>query len=625
MRHTSRVSFTVGQVVDHYRLDGVVAESPALTVFAAFDLRLLRRVALKALGADLGANGAFRARFAFEAAAAAQLDHPGIVSVYDSNEHDGSLYFVTKFIDGVSLDRLLKSRPVSIAEAMIYLEQLAGALDYAHRHGVVHGDVRPATVLVDTSEEPHAAVLFDVGIAKAAPEGDEPDAAALFGPGAVERSPALTRADPDGRRTDLVGLARTAFELLTRRAPQDALVSAAVLSPQLPAAIDGVFAEALGVDGHDMTCTHFVGALRRVLPPEALVYRPVLAPGSSLPAPVVVQPEVLPTAALVAAAASVGSDGSAGQSSSRRIGVTLAAVAAVGVLMAGAIVWSRGSPSTQAGGRSSATLPPPTFAAPTIAVGPSPTTVVASTVAPTTTAPSPPPATPATTEAATTVATTAPAPAPPAPAPVNQYGDLVGQPITQPQNPEGIAAMALQERLPPNEVADADTPIAYYAEWLRLTTSTPDVPVVASAEGYLIDAGTPADISSVLLGDDGRPVDLVECTAAGCTPLSVHIETSPDCAPGPECNAFATDDETVLAVLRAIVTLRAPAITLMFAITSRGQPIVGVSDPNNTVRYDGQVGMFSITLAAAPPDGTESAITVTYLDGTRSKMTISYG
>jgi serine/threonine-protein kinase len=121
MGHTSAVSFTVGQVVDHYRLDEVVAESAEVTVFAAFDLRLLRRVALKALDADLGANGAFRARFAFEAAAAAQLDHPGIVSVYDSNEHDGLLYFVTKFVDGESLDGLLRSRPTTIAESMIYL------------------------------------------------------------------------------------------------------------------------------------------------------------------------------------------------------------------------------------------------------------------------------------------------------------------------------------------------------------------------------------------------------------------------------------------------------------------------------------------------------------------------
>ena len=77
-------------------------------------------------------------------------------------------------------------------------------------------------------------------------------------------------------------------------------------------------------------------------------------------------------------------------------------------------------------------------------------------------------------------------------------------------------------------------------------------------------------------------------------------------------------------MLRATVTLRAPAITLIFAVTSRGQPIVGVSDPNNTVRYDGEVGVISVTLAAAPPDGTSRRHG--HLPRRhRSKMTISYG
>ena len=146
------MSFQVGQVVDHYRIDRVVATTPSVTVFEAFDLRLLRRVALKELVPELSAAPALRARFARDAARAAQLDHPGIASVFDSNESAGNLYFVTKLVDGVSLREIAHRGRVPVADAITYLEQVAGALDYAHRRGVVHGRVGLAAVLIGSDD-----------------------------------------------------------------------------------------------------------------------------------------------------------------------------------------------------------------------------------------------------------------------------------------------------------------------------------------------------------------------------------------------------------------------------------------------------------------------------------------
>ena len=87
----------------------------------------------------------------------------------------------------------------------------------------------------------------------------------------------------------------------------------------------------------------------------------------------------------------------------------------------------------------------------------------------------------------------------------------------------------------------------------------------------------------------------------------------------------ATDDTEVLAVLRATVTLRSPAITLLFSVTSNGMWVAGVSDPYNTTRWDGETATMSITLATPPPPGTQMSVTFTYEDGSRSQMAITYG
>ena len=146
---------------------------------------------------------------------------------------------------------------------------------------------------------------------------------------------------------------------------------------------------------------------------------------------------------------------------------------------------------------------------------------------------------------------------------------------------------------------------------------------MASAGGYLIDAVGQADLTAFELGTDGKVVTLTECTTS-CVALADGIKIHRSCTPGPNCIAFATDDGQVIAVQRATVSLRSPAITLLFK-ASAPQPIASVSDAIGAVHYDADTGFFSVTLPGAPPAGTETVVAVGFADGTSSRMTITYG
>ena len=111
-------------------------------VYRAQHMHLGRTVALKLLNPELAASEEFRERFIREARAAAELEHPNIVPVYDAGEVEGRLYLAMKFIEGTDLAQLLEQeKRLSADRAMPMLEQLANALDAAHRNGLIHRDV----------------------------------------------------------------------------------------------------------------------------------------------------------------------------------------------------------------------------------------------------------------------------------------------------------------------------------------------------------------------------------------------------------------------------------------------------------------------------------------------------
>jgi TolB-like protein/Tfp pilus assembly protein PilF/predicted Ser/Thr protein kinase len=132
-------------------------------VYRARQKSLNRTVALKVIGLGQWAMEAHLKRFRREAEAAANLDHPCIVPIYEVSERGGSCYFSMKFIDGGQLDEVIKRTPISIRNAAELIAKLARTVHYAHEHGILHRDIKPGNILVDAKGEPH---LTDFGLAR---------------------------------------------------------------------------------------------------------------------------------------------------------------------------------------------------------------------------------------------------------------------------------------------------------------------------------------------------------------------------------------------------------------------------------------------------------------------------
>jgi hypothetical protein len=151
---------------DRYRIERELGAGGMATVYLARDLKHDREVALKVLRSELAAViGA--ERFLSEIRITARLDHPHILTLIDSGEADGLLYYVLPFVRGESLrTRLEREKQLGMEEALAITQQIAGALEYAHKHGVVHRDIKPENILIHEGE----AVLTDFGIALAVKE-----------------------------------------------------------------------------------------------------------------------------------------------------------------------------------------------------------------------------------------------------------------------------------------------------------------------------------------------------------------------------------------------------------------------------------------------------------------------
>src|SRR5262245_52146832 len=132
-------------------------------VYRARQKSLNRTVALKVIGLGQLATTEHLKRFRLEAQAAARLDHPCIVPIYEVGEREGSCYFSMKFIDGGQLDEVARRKPMSPRNAAELIAKLARAVHCAHEHGILHRDIKPGNILIDTNGEPH---LTDFGLAR---------------------------------------------------------------------------------------------------------------------------------------------------------------------------------------------------------------------------------------------------------------------------------------------------------------------------------------------------------------------------------------------------------------------------------------------------------------------------
>jgi serine/threonine protein kinase/tetratricopeptide (TPR) repeat protein len=203
-------------LADRYRLERELGRGGMATVYLATDLRHDRPVALKVLHPQLAASLGPE-RFLREIKLAARLQHPHILTVLDSGDAAGRLWFTMPYIEGESLrDRLVREKQLAVEDAVRIAREAADALDYAHRHGVIHRDVKPENILLSDGH----ALVADFGIARAL-GGDEhltETGMAVGTPAYMSPEQAAGERDLDGR-TDIYSLGTVLYELLAGEPP----------------------------------------------------------------------------------------------------------------------------------------------------------------------------------------------------------------------------------------------------------------------------------------------------------------------------------------------------------------------------------------------------------------------
>ena len=186
-------------------------------VYLAEDQELGRRVAIKILNNRHANDAQFIERFRREAKNAAALNHPNIVSIYDRGEAEHTYYIAMEFLDGRSLKELIIGRgPAPVNVAVEYVRQILSALRFAHRHGIVHRDIKPHNVLVDREGR---VKVTDFGIARAG-TSQMTEAGSIVGT-AQYLSPEQARGGEVDQRSDLYSLGVVLYELLTGQTPFD--------------------------------------------------------------------------------------------------------------------------------------------------------------------------------------------------------------------------------------------------------------------------------------------------------------------------------------------------------------------------------------------------------------------
>lgn len=222
----------LGHQIDHYRIDARLGEGGMGAVYRAYDLHLARNMALKVMHSDLASQQKFQELFIQEARSAARLKHRSIVDIHYFGMNEGLLYIVMDYIPGGSLNTHLKQlqekgQIVQLREILIFVAQIADALGYAHRQGVIHRDVKPSNVMMQPLDEPDRegepplrAVVADFGLAKALTETDKvkTESDVLIGTYPYMSPEQCLHQTVDGR-SDIYSLGVVLYQLATGKLP----------------------------------------------------------------------------------------------------------------------------------------------------------------------------------------------------------------------------------------------------------------------------------------------------------------------------------------------------------------------------------------------------------------------
>src|ERR687885_1500368 len=244
-----------------YRIQRKLGAGGMANVYLAEDQELGRRVAIKILNDRHAGDDQFIERFRREAKNAAGLSHPNIVSIYDRGEAEGTYYIAMEYLSGRSLKELIISRgPTPIRIAIDYTRQILAAIGFAHRHGIVHRDIKPHNVVVDPDGR---LKVTDFGIARSG-ASQMTEVGSIIGT-AQYLSPEQAKGAPVDQRSDLYSVGVVLYELLTGTVPFTGATPLEIAmkhlsqvpeppsrrTPDLPPELDKVALRALAKDPDD--------------------------------------------------------------------------------------------------------------------------------------------------------------------------------------------------------------------------------------------------------------------------------------------------------------------------------------------------------------------------------------
>ncbi len=268
------MSFNPGEQVGPYRVIEQLGQGGMATVYKAYHPALDRYVALKVLHPAFLEDRNFHARFSREAKLVARLEHPNIVPIYDYAEHEGRPYLVMKYIEGITLKARITSSSPSNEEVLRVVEAVGAALTYAHKHGILHRDVKPSNVILSSDGQIY---LADFGLARIAQSGETTLTSDMVigTPQYISPEQALGKKDLD-EGTDIYSFGVMMYEMTVGRVPFSAdtpfsiihdhiytpLPLPSVVNPSVTAELERVLLKALAKERADRyeTVASFVSA-----------------------------------------------------------------------------------------------------------------------------------------------------------------------------------------------------------------------------------------------------------------------------------------------------------------------------------------------------------------------------